>query len=269
MPEITHNKRTMLNLYSRNAGRLANMKRPRFIVNALIRTFSRKYSISLNDYIIPENGFRSFNEFFTRNLKPGLRVIENGIVSPVDGSIYSYGNIETDTNIFVKHKKFRVKELIKSDTNIFKSFIVLYLSPANYHRVHAPFDMKINEILYIPGTLKSVRESRVMKAEELYCKNERIILNGDSEFGKFSFVLVGALMVGKIKLCFTDSTQSNIKRSCCSVTSLDNPFIINKGDELGYFEFGSSVILLLDNQTFTNINFEINESIKLGQRLNT
>jgi len=265
MPEIVHNKQTLLNSYSRIAGKISNAKRPKWFVKLIIKIFSKKYRIQIKEYTIPNDGFKSFNDFFTRHIKPELRPIGSGIVSPNDGNIYDFGAVTNERKIFVKQNFFSVSELIKNKHTNFNSFAVFYLSPANYHRVHAPFDMKITQILNIPGTLKSVREKTIKKTQELYCRNERIVINGESEYGEFSFILVGALMVGKTKLSFDPDIQTNNRKASPNIFEYDTPLKIKKGEEVGYFEFGSTVILLLDKDYLKDINFEINQKIQFGE----
>jgi phosphatidylserine decarboxylase len=267
MQEKNHNEQTFLNFLSRFAGRLANARHPRLFVKLFIYSFRKKYSISLDDFIIPEKGYKTFNEFFTRKLKQNKRTIDKGFISPVDGIIYDAGEIDKQRRIYVKHKYFNVDELIKTNSDSYSSFTVLYLSPSDYHRVHAPFEMDVKTIIYIPGTLKSVRESKVLKNEELYCHNERIILIGDSEYGKFSIVLVGALMVGKIKLSFENESQSNMKKACYTIKNYTDSQKIEKGEEIGYFEFGSSVIIMTEDKSLSQLSSQINQKLKFGNKL--
>lgn len=265
MSEIIHNRQTLLNYYSRIAGKIANARRPKWFVKFIIRTFTKKYRINIDDYVIPPDGFKTFNDFFTRYIKPELRRINPGIISPSDGNVYDFGAVTKENKIFVKHKYFSISELIKKQNTNYKSFAVFYLSPANYHRVHAPFDMKITQILNIPGTLKSVREKTIKKTQELYCKNERIVINGESEYGKFSLILVGALMVGKTKLSFDPDIQTNNRKASPNIFAYETPLKITKGEEVGYFEFGSTVILLLEDDCLENIDFEIGQKIQFGE----
>ncbi|MBN2776154.1 MAG: phosphatidylserine decarboxylase [Bacteroidales bacterium] len=260
-------KRSYRNSISRLAGNLAKTKWPKFILKPVIRIYCKNYSIYLEDYKIPTNGFKTFNEFFTRKIKPELRPISEGIVSPVDGTVYDFGIVNNEKKIFVKNQYFSIQDLLQQKDNKFESFAVLYLSPSNYHRVHAPFDFKINRIKYIPGNLRSVREDKVQKTDNLYCKNERIVLYGDSEYGEFAFAFIGAMIVGKIKLSFEQKATSNIKKACCTELKYDKTISIIKGDELGYFELGSSVIILLDNPILSTINLCENSEITLGQKL--
>jgi len=265
MGKPEYDKRSYRNTVSRIAGRVANFSRPAFFVRFYSKLYAKFYSININEFEIPKGGFKTFNSFFTRKVKPEFRKIESGIISPVDGLIYDNGVIDKDRHIYVKHKFFSVKELLKREYSKLESFVVFYLSPSHYHRVHAPFDMKITNISYIPGNLRSVRESIILKTEELYCKNERIVLYGDSEYGKFAFIFVGALVVGKIKLSFEEKTASNRRKACCNNITYDAPHLINKGEELGFFEMGSSVIILSENKMYEKLKFIASTDLKFGQ----
>lgn len=267
MNQKTKSKQNIRNKTSRVAGLFAEFKHPKFYVNWVIEKWKKVYNISMDEYVIPDGGFQNFNEFFTRKLKPECRPILDGIVSPVDCSIFDYGYITPLKRIHVKGRMYNVHELTNEEESDMQSYCVFYLSPCNYHRVHACFDMKINKITYHPGTLFSVKEKTIKKRERVYCKNERIILHGDSDYGKFQFIFVGAMMVGKVKLSFEKNIETNIKKGKYFKYTFDTYKEIKKGEELGYFEMGSSVILLLENNYLANIFFRVDENVKMGESI--
>lgn len=260
-------KQNYRNLTSRFAGRVSNLKKPRWSVSMLIHIYRKKYNINMSDFVVPSGGFKSFNSFFTRNLKSGARKIEAGLVSPVDGTIFDAGNVDPDNKIFVKHKFYYIDDLLGNDFDNVKSYAVLYLSPADYHRVHACFDMNIERAVYLPGTLLSVRKKTVYKKDSVYCRNERIVLSGSSPYGRFYFILIGALMVGKVKLSFDSGLQTNIKRGVTASKEYSSPVILKKGDETGFFEMGSSVIILLEDNCLSELKNHVHEIVKMGQQL--
>lgn len=260
-------KQNFLNLASRFMGRIARIQKPRCFVNFVIKAYKMKYKISMDEYIIPEGGFANFNDFFTRRLKPNTRQIGENIISGVDGSVYDFGEINEDKTIHVKEKHYNANTLIGEETHIKGSFAVLYLSPANYHRVHAAFDMTVESVKHIPGRLKSVRDKIVKKTDNLYCQNERIVISGNSEYGRFYFILVGALAVGKVKLTFDSNLETNIKKACCISENLTPPILIKKGKEVGYFEMGSTLILLTEDKSLSEIKLPIESPVQLGQTL--
>lgn len=260
-------KQNYRNLTSRFAGRVSNIKKPKWSVSMLIHIYRKKYKINMSEFVVPTGGFKSFNSFFTRNLKSGVRKIDEGIVSPVDGTIFDAGNVDPDNKIFVKHKFYYIDDLLGSEFDNLKSYAVLYLSPADYHRVHACFDMNIERAVYLPGTLLSVRKKTVYKKDRVYCRNERIVLSGTSPYGRFYFILVGALMVGKVKLSFDSGLQTNIKHGVMASKEYTTPVQIKKGDETGFFEMGSSVILLLEDNSLASLKDRVHEKVIVGQKL--
>lgn len=255
------------NSYSRFFGFSARKIKQKKFLNFCINKYINRYDINLDDYIIPENGFQNFNEFFTRKIKPELRPIGEGIVSPVDGFVYDKGLITENKTIFVKGNHYKFEELAKDPSLVHKSYCVLYLSPSNYHRVHAPFDLYINSIKYIPGSLFSVNEKILKQKANVYCRNERILVRGNSDYGDFVIVFVGATNVGKIKIHCEKRVKTNKWFAKIRNFSYDSPILVKKGSELGLFEVGSTVILFLDNEILNNICLEIDEEVKMGETL--
>lgn len=260
-------KQNYRNFWSRMAGKLANSKKPKWLVKGVIKLWKHKYKVDIQEYRIPPSGFTTFNSFFTRELKSGTRPISSGIVSPVDGFIFDFGKITGDNKLYVKFRHYYVDDLLCDTYEPMSSYTVLYLSPANYHRVHASFDMEITDISYIPGTLRPVKPATVYKKDSVYCRNERIVLHGTSEYGNFYMILVGALFVGKTKLSFDSGLQTNIKKGIASKREYAKSIKISKGDEVGYFEMGSSVILLMKDERLANIALPLNSPLKVGERL--
>lgn len=262
-------KQNYRNFASRIAGYVSNVKRPRFFVKFLIALFRLFYRIKLDEYIVSEGGFVSFNDFFTRKIKTQCRPLSDAkIIFPVDGKIVDYGIIDNEKKIFVKHKFYYLEDLISDSHHLnYKSYIILYLSPRNYHRVHSPFKCKIKNVSYFPGTLFSVRNKTVMKRDSVFCRNERIVINGVSENGNFCLVMVGAIIVGKIKLSFDDEIQTNIKKGSHVQKNYNSEIVIDKGEELGLFELGSTVILLMEDDSLNKVVKSKNSEIKMGEAI--
>lgn len=262
-------KQNYRNFASRIAGYVSNIKKPRCFVKFLIALFGLIYRIKLDEYIVPIGGFVSFNDFFTRKIKTQYRPLSDAkIVSPVDGKIVDYGIIDNEKKIFVKHNFYYLEDLISDYHNLnYNSYIIIYLSPRNYHRVHTPFSCKINTVDYFPGTLFSVRNKTVMKRDNVFCRNERIVINGSSENGNFCLVMVGAMIVGKIKLSFDDEIQTNIKKGSRIQKYYKPEIIIEKGEELGLFELGSTVILLMSDNSLNNVVKLKNSEVKVGEAI--
>lgn len=267
MTPIRAQKQNYRNLTSRFAGRVSNLKKPKWSISLLIRVYKKKFDIDMEDFIVPKGGYKSFNSFFTRKLKEGARTVNDGLVSPVDGSIFDFGVIDPDNKIYVKHRHYYIDDLISGDFENLKSYAVFYLSPADYHRVHAGFDMMIESASYLPGTLLSVGKKTVYKKDRVYCRNERIVLYGNSPYGRFCFILIGAMMVGKVKLSFDSGLETNIKRGITAKKEYLQPVHLNKGDEVGYFEMGSSVIVLLEDECLAAMKVKVNEPVRMGEIL--
>ncbi len=260
-------KQNYRNTLSRIVGYLANVKKPKIFVRLFIFVFSKSYKINLEHFAIPDRGFKNFNEFFTRKYKPEqINIDDQNIVSPVDGFLIEKGKVSPNKILRVKDKDYFLKDLTGAvNLENFSSYAVLYLAPSNYHRVHAAFDMTIQQIKYIPGTLRSVKTKVINKRERVYCRNERIVITGDSRFGKFCFILIGALFVGKIRLSFESGLSSNIRRGLASEKVYKNPISIIKGEEVGYFEMGSSVVIALENNVLNQIELKEKHIIKFGK----
>lgn len=259
-------KQNYRNLASRFAGYISNLTKPKIFVRFIIFVFRKIYRINLDEFIIPEGGFKNFNSFFTRKFKKEFRPISNHkIISPVDGYVVDYGPIDSEKKIFVKHKYYFVEDLISDSSDfVFKSYSVFYLSPKNYHRVHAPFDCEINSVSYFPGTLFSVRHKTVMKRDNVFCRNERIVIYGNSIIGKFCIIMVGAIIVGKVRLSFDSEIQTNIRKGEIFSKNYFHPVNILKGEEIGLFELGSTVIILLEDQQLSELRIKKQSSVKMG-----
>ena len=257
-------KQNYRNAISRFIGYIANISRPRFFVKLLIKIFVLRNKINLDNFEIPHSYYKNFNAFFTRRYKSNLIRLGNGIVSPVDGYLLDYGKLTSEKLIKVKEKDYDFYALTGEDLCTVNSYAVFYLAPHNYHRVHAPFDIKIKEIKYLPGTLRSVRTKIIDKKERVYCRNERIVLSGDSIYGKFHMILVGALVVGKVKLSFESGLKTNIRKGIASSKIYDHETLIKKGDETGLFEMGSSVVLFLENEYLAELCLEKGSELIYG-----
>lgn len=242
---------------------------PGFLLKPLIRKFIRKFDIDMSICEFDIEGCRRFNDFFARKLKPGARVFYGDVASPVEGYMSFHGMLETGRMLQVKGREFTLEQLVgHDDSKYYKdgSYATIYLSPADYHRIHAPFDMVIESVTYLPGTLFSVGKDTLQLVDGVYCRNERIVLKGTSKFGSFFFVMVGAMIVGKVKLSF-DAMTTNRRRQPRIDKVFDSPVRIAKGEELGYFEMGSTVVMTLDKPLFYGIKKGVDEKVILGEKL--
>ena len=248
--------------FSAFMGYFAEKKIPKWILNPVLRLYVSFYNIDMSDFRRELSEFVSFTDFFTRRLREGAREFTGKLISPAESIVTDYGLVSSDMLVEVKGMGCELSVFLRKILTVdFKSFAIFYLSPADYHRFHAPFDMSIEKIIYIPGDLYSVKPKNVNKYNTLFCDNRKVVIYGDSEFGKFAMVLVGALVVGRIVLNFGIKPDKN--------TFIDEEidFGFKKGDEIGAFELGSTVILLTESDILNSIEVNKGEHVLVGQKL--
>ena len=249
----------------------------KFVKRSLISLFCFFYKPDLTECLIKEpKEYKSFNEFFTRKLKVDSRKIElseKSFISPVDGRIIDFGKTSEGKLIQAKKFKYSVSSLLcdKETSNIFKKgfFVTLYLAPKDYHRIHTPFGGDIEKTQYIPGNLFSVNKSAVNMIPSLYSRNERAWLKVKTNSFSYVMVFVGASMVGSIVPFWsqTDIKDKKLLTKAWREGPTKNLKTIEKGQELGFFKLGSTVILLFpESLKFNNIVSEY-KSVKFGQQL--
>ncbi len=230
--------------------------RTRSIKDFLIRHFVSIYKVDVEEAALPvPDGYTSFNDFFTRELIAGARPIDdtaNAIVSPVDGTVSAAGKIDSDMLLQAKGKYYALSDLLMTDMADAErfsngSFATLYLAPYNYHRVHCPLSANLVAARYVPGTLYSVNAATVSLMPNLFARNERLICHFTSESGPFILIFVGALHVGSISTPWSGQLRPRRKGVVQDIDILEKnfPTTVAKGDLLGWFNMGSTVIVLL------------------------
>lgn len=256
---------------SKTAGRFAASRHP-LVKKAFMHTFAKAYGVTLDEYERKSlNAYESFNDFFTRELASDARPIDdsaNGIVSPADGVISQLGHIEQGKLLQAKGRHYAVGQLLadSEDGKYFKdgSFATVYLAPSNYHRVHMPFDGKLVQTRYVPGSLFSVNNVTAAGVPDLFARNERLVCLFETEFGMASVVMVGAMIVAGIETVAT----GKIERSE-TIQTQTHDMALNKGDELGRFYLGSTAIVLLPKAAgvIWQEGLEHNLAVQMGQLL--
>lgn len=242
---------------------------------AVMRTFARSYGVNLDEAAEPIESFRTFGEFFTRRLKPGARTVDtaaDAVVSPCDGRVSQLGAIEAGRCLQAKGVWFPVDQLLGDARRALDfeggSFITIYLSPRDYHRFHAPLDVRVTGYAYQPGEFWPVNPASVRTKDALFAINERLVTHLDSAAGKVAYVAVGATCVARIQAAY-DAITTHRGEPMRSVT-YPAPKPLAKGDEVGMFEMGSTVILLFQKG---RVRFEgglaPDVPLRLGQRLAT
>ena len=262
-------------LFSRLVGVLARRNWPAFILQPFLRWYCRKFDVNMDEARYPLKHYKNFIEFFTRPLKEGIRPIDQSpqkIISPVDGKIYSYGTIKKDTIIQAKGVSYTIEELLddseKAQLFYDGSFIIIYLSPRDYHRIHTPIDGSVEGFRYIPGKLLPVNPPSVALFPKLFVENERLASYLNTEqIGQVAEVKVGATIVGRIRLSYIDYYTNRWITPRSKHQQLDEPVPLKKGDELGMFELGSTVILLFQKGvTFLN-TLKVEDPLILGEHI--
>ncbi len=238
-------------LLSRLLGAIAE-SRIVFLKNFLIRRFINHYQVNMAEAErqLPEE-YTCFNDFFTRQLRPGVRPISPDlglILSPADGVVSAIGNINAGEIFQAKGKSYSLLSLVGGDTALAEtyqhgSFATLYLSPRDYHRVHMPISARLQKMRYVPGRLFSVNQTTAEGIDNLFARNERAICHFQSQHCPMAMILVGALIVAGIETRWAG--QFTPGKSVVSENYTEEKAVtLNRGEEMGLFKLGSTVILL-------------------------
>ncbi|TJY39751.1 phosphatidylserine decarboxylase [Cohnella pontilimi] len=240
---------------SRMAGTLAKSAYSR----RFIRRFADTYKIDVHEAEKKLEEYTSLNEFFTRRLKTGSRTVDpapEALVSPVDAKIASCGPVRDGLLLQVKGQDYTLDELLNGSPRVAHYrhgyYWVLYLSPTDYHRIHSPCDGDVVESEHMPGRVYPVNEFGLTHMRRVLSRNERLVTYIRHDKGELAMVKVGALNVSSIRY----------------VEPL--PKMLSRGDELAYFEFGSTVVLLTEDGTFDpRTDLKAGDRVRMGQRLGT
>jgi phosphatidylserine decarboxylase len=232
-------------------GRLADSPWPAPLGKAVVGLYSRIYDVSLGDYLPPgqtDASWPSFDAFFTRRLREGARTIDReprAVISPADGRVESMARIDEGGTFVVKGRPYAVEELV-GDAREAKRFLggagcVVYLSPRDYHRVHAPVGGQIRRIRSMPGDYFPVNAIGMRHVPNLFCRNRRVAIEIDGGVGRVTVVMVVAMIVGRITTIGVDAHDVPL-----GVHTFDPPLKVARGDELGVFHLGSTAVVLVE-----------------------
>jgi phosphatidylserine decarboxylase len=246
--------------------KIATSRFPKFIQCFINKTYVKIFNIDMSAFE-PENPceYPTLNDLFIRKKKYiEFYEEEDIVVSPSDSLVIAHDEIEDGYVYQIKGKKYSLKELIPYETKLDGGhFINLYLSPKDYHRFHAPIDMQIVKATYIPGELMPVKPSQLEK-ELVFPKNKRVVLRcKDKKDRFFYFVAVGAMIVGKIHFNFDERLQRDYNE--IQTFEYEKPISLKKGDEIGRFEFGSSILLFFGADHFKYLNQQ--DDVEVGDIL--
>jgi phosphatidylserine decarboxylase len=222
------------------------------IKNALIGGFLRLYDVNMAEAQQPNPfAFGSFNEFFTRAIRPEARPInaaQDAIACPVDGTLSECGSIAGNLLLQAKHHRYALEELL-TDNSVARGFrngcfATIYLAPYNYHRIHMPLDGELLDTIYVPGRLFSVNSATAQQVPRLFARNERVITLFETRAGRMAVILVGALHVGSMATVWNGDITPAAQRVLTRLPP--QKLKLAKGAELGRFNMGSTVILLFE-----------------------
>ena len=257
------------------AGRVASRERGA-TTTRLVRWFVRKYGVDMSEAAVSDiAAYASFNDFFTRALKPGARPIADaGLICPVDGTISQFGRIEHDQILQAKGHRYSTRALVGGDATLADrfhdgSFATLYLSPKDYHRIHMPCDGTLLRMIHVPGALFSVNPTTARGVPGLFARNERVVCVFDSErVGTFVLTLVGATIVGSMATVWHGAVNPPRVRRTREWNYPDRSVTLKKGDEMGRFMLGSTVVLLFPKHDLHfNPQWEPGRPIRLGEAM--
>ncbi len=244
----------------------------------IIRRFVAKYGVDMGDALESDIArYASFNDFFTRALKPGARpVAQADLVCPVDGAISQFGAIEGDQIFQAKGHRYSTTALVGGDAPLAArfahgSFATLYLSPKDYHRIHMPCDGRLVRMIHVPGDLFSVNPATARGVPGLFARNERVVCVFEGAHGPFVLVLVGATIVGSMATVWHGPVNAPRTPEMNRVREWrydDPPVLLRQGNEMGRFLLGSTVVLLFPApQLAFNPSWTPERTIRLGEAM--
>ncbi|QCZ94766.1 archaetidylserine decarboxylase [Salinimonas iocasae] len=263
-------------LVSRLIGKLASARAGK-LTTWLIKLFIKHYKVDMHEalYSQPEH-YKTFNDFFTRPLQPDARPIEgdeNTLVHPVDGAVSQFGDILDDSIFQAKGHNYSLTTLLGGKPELAKpfkggKFATVYLAPRDYHRIHMPVDGTLTDMIYVPGELFSVNPLTASNIPGLFARNERVVALFDTPVGKMAMVLVGATIVASIETIWagtvTPPAGKNVQHWQYD-TEGEHSVHIKKGDELGRFKLGSTIVACFEPGAIEFEDLSAGQVTRLGE----
>ncbi|MDQ4629278.1 archaetidylserine decarboxylase [Janthinobacterium lividum] len=254
------------------AGRVAGAKGGA-MTTRLIRWFVSRYNVNMDEALDPDiTHYTSFNDFFTRALRPDARPLAQAdYVCPVDGRISQFGTIDRDQIFQAKGHSFSTTALVGGDAALAAqfehgSFANLYLSPRDYHRIHMPCDGRLTRMIYVPGELFSVNPTTARGIPGLFARNERVVCVFDTANGPFVMTLVGATIVGSMATVWHGVVNPPRTGQVRDWSYANDNVVLKQGEELGRFLLGSTVVMLFPKDTVAfNANWQPAGPVQLGE----
>ncbi len=245
--------------------------------NFLIHQISTHYGVNWDESITQDlNAFKSFNEFFTRELKSDARPLTSefgAIASPADGVVSQAGKIMQGDIFQAKGKSFTITDLLGGDAQRAEkfndgTFTTIYLSPKDYHRLHMPFTGTLREMVHIPGRLFSVNNATTEAVPRLFARNERVVAIFDTEIGQMALVLVGAIFVSSVETVWHGIVTPPTIKTVQTWQYENNAPKLEIGAEMGRFNMGSTIIVLFEKDKMAwNASFASGKTVKVGEKI--
>ena len=258
------------------AGKLAHARAGSW-TTSVIRWFVKRYHVNMAEAANPDiASYATFNDFFTRALKEGVRpLVQADLVSPVDGAISQFGPIQNDQIFQAKGHSYSTAALVGGDAALAAEFedghfATLYLSPRDYHRIHMPCDGVLRRMIYVPGDLFSVNPTTARGVPGLFARNERVVCVFDSPQGPFVQVLVGATIVGSMATVWHGLVNPPRPGHLWERTYADGGVALAQGAEMGRFLLGSTVVLLFPRGPLAfNAQWAPTGAVRMGEKMAT
>lgn len=260
---------------SRLLGLFAHCRCPVF-KNWAIKRFISYFKVDLAESLITDiHQFPSFNDFFIRKLKPQARLLPSNplaIACPADGMISELGKIDEGRLLQAKNQYYQLKDLLGGDASLAQQFhngqfCTIYLAPKDYHRVHIPVTGKLQRMIYVPGQLFSVNAVAVNAISRVFARNERVICLFETDVGPMAVILVGAMLVGSVVTPWHGQVMPCKSRKISVETYQDAAITLQRGDEVGYFQWGSTAIILFSQDRVAWQDLQAGSSVCMGQNI--
>jgi phosphatidylserine decarboxylase len=247
------------------------------LTTRLITWFVGRYKVNMNEAANPDLGsYATFNDFFTRALRSDARpLVQADFICPVDGAISQFGKIEQDQLFQAKGHSYSSTALVGGDAKLAAqfqdgTFATLYLSPRDYHRIHMPCDGRLTRMIYVPGDLFSVNPVTARGVPGLFARNERVVCVFESAHGPFVLTLVGATIVGSMATVWHGLVNPPRSRVVREWNYDAQQVTLKKGEEMGRFLLGSTVVMLFPKETLVfNPDWKPTQGVRMGELMGT
>lgn len=246
-----------------------------FFKNKAIHYFIRHFKVDLSESLVTDiRQFPSFNDFFIRQLKPNARPLPHdptAIACPADGILTEFGKIQAGRLLQAKGRYYELIDLLGGHAEMAQHFLngnffTVYLAPKDYHRVHMPITGQLHNMIHIPGRLFSVNMPSVMGIPRLFARNERVVCLFETAAGMMAVIFIGALLIGSVVTPWHGQVMPTPHSKSALRVEENSPIILQRGDEVGYFQWGSTVIVLFgENAVNWQTTLYPGDAVRIGQ----